>query len=47
MSALLAPWKILETELDNCVNNCNAEYKVCKTKDEIILTIHSEPQGDF
>lgn len=47
MSALLAPWKILETELDNCVNNCNAEYKVSKTKDEIILTIHSEPQGDF
>lgn len=47
MSALLTPWKILETELDNCVNNCNAEYKVSKTKDEIVLTIHSVPQGDF
>lgn len=47
MSALLNPGKILETELDNCIGNSNAEYKVNKTGDEIILTVHAGPQGSF
>lgn len=47
MSALLSPGRILETELDNCINNSNAEYKINKTKNEIILTIHVSPQGNF
>lgn len=47
MAILLTPEKILESELQNCVNNRGAHYEVYKKNGEIILTIHSKPQGDF
>lgn len=47
MSTLLNPEEILETELDNCIHNSNAEYDLGKNGDEIILTIHAGPQGNF
>ena len=47
MSILLTPEKILESELQNCINNSDAHYDVDKKNGEIILTIHSKPQGNF
>lgn len=47
VATLLNPGKILETELDNCISGRNAEYNVDRTGDEIILTVHSAPQGNF
>ncbi|MCM1142952.1 MAG: hypothetical protein NC453_30680, partial [Muribaculum sp.] len=47
MAILLTPEKILETELQNCINNDDAHYDVNKKKGEIILTIHSKPHGVF
>lgn len=47
MSILLTPEKILESELQNCINNSDAHYDVDKKNSEIILTIHSQPQGNF
>ncbi len=47
MAILLTPEKILESELQNCVNNSDAHYDVDKKNGEIILTIHSKPQGNF
>lgn len=47
MSILLTPEKILESELQNCINNSDAHYDVDKKNGEIILTIHSQPQGNF
>lgn len=47
MAILLTPEKILESELQNCISNCDAHYDVGKKNGEIILTIHSKPQGDF
>lgn len=47
MSVLLTPEKILETELQNCINNRDAHYGVDKRNGEILVTIHSKPQGDF
>ncbi len=47
MANLLTPRRILEAELQNCINNSNAEYTVTKSGSEIILTIHAEAQGNF
>lgn len=47
MAILLTPEKILESELQNCINNSDAHYDVDKKYGEIILTIHSQPQGNF
>lgn len=47
MAILLTPEKILESELQNCIDNSDAHYEVDKKNGEIILTIHSKPQGDF
>lgn len=47
MSALLNPEELLEAELDNCLNNSKAEYKVSRTDSVIILTVHAYPQGNF
>ncbi len=47
MATLLAPRKILETELDNCINGKGGEYTVNKSGDDIILTVHTMPQGNF
>lgn len=47
MAVLLSPEKILESELQNCINNSDAHYDVEKKNGEIILTVHYKPQGDF
>lgn len=47
MANLLTPSMILESELQNCISNSNAEYKVSKSGSEIILTVHAEAQGNF
>ncbi len=47
MALLLTPEKILESELQNCVNNSEARYEVEKKNGEIVLTVHYKPQGDF
>lgn len=47
MAILLTPEKILESELQNCINDRDAHYEVDKKDGEIILIIHSKPQGDF
>ena len=47
MATLLAPRKILETELDNCIGGKGGEYTVNKNGDDIILTVHAMPQGNF
>lgn len=47
MAILLSPEKILESELQNCINNSDAHYDVEKKNGEIILTVHYKPQGDF
>lgn len=47
MATLLTPRKILETELDNCIGGKGGEYKVTKSGDNIILTVHAMPQGNF
>lgn len=47
MAILLTPEIILESELQNCINNSDAHYDMDKKNGEIILTIHSKPQGNF
>ncbi len=47
MATLLSPLKILETELDNCIGGQGGEFTVTKSGDDIILTVHAMPQGDF
>lgn len=47
MANLLTPRRILEAELQNCINNSNAEYTVSKSGSEIILTVHAVAQGNF
>lgn len=47
MAVLLTPEKILESELQNCINNSDAHYEVDKNNGEIVLTVRSGPQGDF
>lgn len=47
MATLLIPRKILETELDNCIDGKGGEYTVNKSGNDIILTVHAMPQGNF
>ena len=47
MANLLTPRMILEAELQNCIGNGNADYNVSKSESDIILTVHTTPQGDF
>lgn len=47
MANLLTPRRILEAELQNCINNNKAEYTVSNSGSEIILTVHAAPQGNF
>lgn len=46
-ASLLNPRKILESELSHCVSEKGADYSVRKHGTDIILTVHSMPQGDF
>lgn len=47
LANFLTPRKILEAELDNCINNSEAEYKVEKNGKDILLIVHASPQGNF
>lgn len=47
MAVLLTPEKILESELQNCINNSDAHYDVETKNDEIILSVHYKAQGNF
>ncbi len=47
MAILLTPEKILENELDNCVNSSDATYSVSKKNGDLILTVYARPKGDF
>lgn len=47
MAILLSPEKILESELQDCENKPDAHYDLKKKGEDIILTVHSRPQGDF
>lgn len=47
MSRLLTPERILEAELQDCINNTDVEYQVKKVGADILLTVHSRPQGEF
>lgn len=47
MATLLTPRKILETELNGCISGNGPEYKVERSGEDIILTVHAAPQGDF
>ncbi len=47
MATLLTPRKILESELDNCIDGKGGEYMVNKSGDDIILTVHALPHGNF
>lgn len=47
MATLLTPRKILETELYNCIGSKGAEYTVNRSGDDVILTVHAMPQGNF
>lgn len=47
LANLLTPCRIMEMELDNLTNNSNADFRAEKIGDDIILTVHSYPKGDF
>ncbi len=47
MAVLLSPEKILESELQNSINNSDSHYDVEKKNGEIIVTVCYKPQGDF
>ncbi len=43
----ISPQSILEAELRLCKNEKGSRYSIEKNKDEIVLTVHADPQGDF
>jgi len=43
----LSPTKTLESELHQSINDHNAQYTINKDEQNIYLTVHSLPQGDF
>lgn len=47
MANLLTPGKILETELEQCLNDRNAQYSMSKSGNDILLTVNASAQGDF
>lgn len=47
MAILITPEKIIESELQNCINNSGVNYNLEKKGGDIILTVKSQPQGDF
>lgn len=47
LASLLTPRKILETERNNCIRGDGSKYKVSRHEDEIILTVHAGPHGNF
>ncbi len=47
LSVFLNPTATIETELYQCINDPTADYDIKKDNDNIYLTIHSLPKGDF
>lgn len=47
LANFLVPRKILEKELDNCIENNSGEYTVEKSGKNIVLIVHSSPRGNF
>lgn len=47
LSTLLSPESILESELHGCLSAAQAEYNITRHNDEITLTVHASPSGDF
>ncbi len=47
LASLLMPREILENELKKCISGSDAEYKVNRSGNEIVLTVHAAPQGNF
>lgn len=47
LANLLTPYRILETELAGCTKDNGTEYKVTKLGNDIHLTVHATPQGNF
>lgn len=47
LATLLSPESILDAELRQTLNDNEAGYDMTRNSDEIILTIHSLPKGDF
>jgi hypothetical protein len=47
LSVFLSPSQIMEAELALTLNDKQAKYNIDKNGNEIILTIHSMPNGDF
>lgn len=47
LANLLTPRQILQAELENCMGNDRAEYKMEKKGADVVLTVHAAPQGDF
>ncbi len=47
LSVFLSPSKILEAEMYLTINDKQAQYSIDKKDGEIMLTVHSMPNGDF
>lgn len=47
LNIFLSPEKILESELQYTLSSPKANYEITKENKEIILTIHSQPNGDY
>lgn len=47
LANFLEPDKILERELNNCLYNREAEYKIERKDKNITLIVHSQPQGNY
>ena len=47
MAILLTPEKIIEEELNYCVNSKEANYSVTQKDGDLILIVHSQPTGEF
>ena len=47
LANLLTPYRILESQLAGCTKDNGTEYKVTKLGNDIHLTVHATPQGNF
>lgn len=47
LANLLDPKKILERELEESIDNKDSKYEIQNNGKQIILTIHSQPKGNF
>lgn len=47
IAILLSPNKIIESELEQALANDGTEYKIARSGNEMSLTVHAMPQGDF